>query len=163
MRLFAISRQGLTAFAVFYLLPAVAQAQIEITLKKSFIEKYKDRVKIDADFVVDKAHKILNPTSKDGDMHLAGRSPGEIRLPIVAEIMNAAGAPSAVKTVQAAEGTGTAIPLFGVWRNWCDHAGGDQQTRGAPLETFDTTNPDHVLHGLFSAALQDLIGGKNDQ
>ena len=75
MRLFAISRQALTVFAVFFLLPVVAQAQIEITLKKSLIERYKDRVTIDADFVVDKAHKKLNPPSKDGDMHVAGRSP----------------------------------------------------------------------------------------
>ena len=117
MRLCAIPRQSLTAFAVFFLLPVVAQGQIKITLKKSFIEKYKDRVTIDADFVLDKAHKKLKPPNKDGDKHVAGRSPEEIGLPIVAEIINAAGAPSAVKAVPAAEGTGTGIPLNG-WSNF---------------------------------------------
>jgi hypothetical protein len=152
MRLFAnprLHRQALTALrlslAAFFLLPVVAQAQIEITLKKSFIEKYKDRATIEADFFVDKAHKKPNPPSKDGDMHIAGRSPAEIGLPIVAEIMNASGAPAAVKAVKAAEGTGEAIPLIGAWRIWCEHAGSDRQTQGAPLEPFDSTNPDHVF------------------
>jgi hypothetical protein len=85
------------SLAVFFLLPVAAQAQIEITLKKSFIEKYKDRATIEADFFVDKAHKKPDPPSKDGDMRIAGRSPEEIGLPIVAEIMNASGAPSAKK------------------------------------------------------------------
>lgn len=54
MKLFA-NRQALTALRLslaFNLLPVVTQAQIEITLKKSFIEKYKDRVTIDADSFV---------------------------------------------------------------------------------------------------------------
>ena len=38
-----------------------------------------------------------------------------------------------------------AIPLTGVWSFWCEHAGGDQQTQGEPLEPFDTTNPEHVF------------------
>ena len=28
---------------------------------------------------------------------------------------------------------------------WCEHSGGDPQVQGAPLEPFDTTNPDHVF------------------
>jgi|SRR5262245_22886978 len=150
MRLPVISRQAFTSFAVFFLPSVVEQGRIKITLKKSFIKKYKGLVTIDEDLVVDKAHKKLKPPGKDGDMHVAGRPPEEIGLPILAEIMNAAGAPSNVKAVQATEGMGTTIPLIGVWRIWCEHAGGDQQTQGAPLETFGTTNPDHVLHGLSS-------------
>jgi hypothetical protein len=152
MRLFAnprLYRQALTALqlslAVFFILPVVAQAQIEITLKKSFIEKYKDRATIEADFFIDKAHKKPNPPGKDGDMHIAGRSPEEIGLPVVAEIMNASDVPAAVKAVHAAEGNGEAVPLIGVWRIWCEHAGGDKQVQGEPLEPFDTTNPEHVF------------------
>ena len=85
------------SIAAFILLPVVAQAQIEITLKRSFIEKYKDRVTIDADFVVENTDKKPNSPSKDGDMHVAGRSPEEIGLPIVAEIMNASGTSTQLK------------------------------------------------------------------
>src|SRR5690349_2971885 len=73
---------------VILFLPVTCNAQIEITLKNSFIEKYKNRATIDATFKVDKAHKKPNPPTKDGDMHIAGRST-EVGLPIVAEIMNA--------------------------------------------------------------------------
>lgn len=78
----------LLALLAVLLFPPSAQAQIQITLNNTFIEKYKNRVTTDADFTVDKAHKNVNPPKKDGDIHVAGRAP-QIGLPTVAELMNA--------------------------------------------------------------------------
>jgi hypothetical protein len=64
-------------------------AEIEIVLQNDFIEHYKDRATIDVNYVVDRAHEHPNPGAKDGDLHVAGRAE-EVKLPIVAEIMNAA-------------------------------------------------------------------------
>ena len=133
---------GLLGLCVIF--SATAQTPIEITLKNGFIEKYKNRVTIEATFTVDKAHKNVNPPSKDGDMHIAGRAP-EIGLATVAEIMNAKQENPAVTFVKSIQGTGDTATFTGAWRLWCEHAGGDAQVQGAALEPFDTTNPDHVF------------------
>jgi hypothetical protein len=126
------------------LLSAAANAQIEITLKKSFIERFKNRVTIKAAFTVDKAHKNVNPPSKDGDMHIAGRS-AAIGLATVAELMNAKFESPSVSLIRSVEGTGQTVNLSGVWRLWCEHSGGAHQVQGKPLKPFNTTNPDHVF------------------
>jgi hypothetical protein len=119
-------------------------ANIEITLKDDFINRYKNRATIDASFVVDKAHKHPNRGAADGDLHVAGRA-DQVGLPIVAEIMNAASQKEAVNKIHAVEGTGEQVPLTGVWRLWCEHGGESQQVQGDPLGPFDTTNPPHVF------------------
>jgi hypothetical protein len=129
---------------VFLLLPVLSAAEITITLDNSFIETYKNKVTIDASFIVDKAHKKPNPPSKDGDMHVAGRAL-QVGLPIVAEIMNAKYEKKAVDMIRNVEGTGKTIKLSGVWRIWCEHAGGSDQIQGEPLDAFDATNPDHIF------------------
>jgi hypothetical protein len=63
------------ALACAVLLPLAAYADIEITLKNSFIEQFKNRATLDANFTVDKAHHNPNPPSKDGDLHASGRAP----------------------------------------------------------------------------------------
>ena len=126
------------------LLPIGVHAQIDIVLKRSFIDKYKDRVTIDATFTVDKAHPRPNAPKADGDMHIAGRAP-EIGLPTVAEIMNAATDVPAVDMIHQAEGTGVPIRVTGAWRIWCEHGGQDTQKQGAALQAFTTTNPPHVF------------------
>ncbi len=116
-----------------------------IVLKKDFIEKYKNRVTIQADFAVDVVgpiHKAVKG-GKDGDMHFSGRDP-KIGLSIVAEIMNAKGFKKAVTAVKKAAG-GDAIKLKGAWRFWCEHANNSKQVQGADLEAFPTSNPDHVF------------------
>jgi hypothetical protein len=133
-----------TALLVFLLLPVVANAQIQITLKNSFIEKFKNRVTVDTTFTVDKAHKRPNPPKKDADLHIAGRAP-EIGLPIVAEIMNAKDEDAAVDLIHSVEGKNQAIKLSGAWRLWCEHGGESLQIQGAKLEPFTNTNPDHVF------------------
>lgn len=131
-------------FLSILLFPCTSQAQIEVTLKKEFIEKYKNRGTINTTFTIDKAHAQPNSPAKDGDMHVAGRAP-EIGLPTVAEIMNAKGNLLAVKRVKKVEATGTAIKISGAWRLWCEHAGTNKQVQDQPLEAFDTTNPEHVF------------------
>src|SRR4051794_36382418 len=54
-----------------------------LTLKSDFIEKYKNNVTIDADFLVDKAPPHEHSAAEDGDMHVAGRA-DQIGLPTVA-------------------------------------------------------------------------------
>src|SRR5712675_600526 len=88
-----------------------------LELNKSFVEKYKNRLTIDVQYIVDAAHKRPNPAAKDGDMHVAGRAP-EIGLATVAEIQNAKDVPDAVSAVKDVEGTGQPISLSGVWRIW---------------------------------------------
>ncbi|HEV2827998.1 MAG TPA: hypothetical protein VGW76_10390 [Pyrinomonadaceae bacterium] len=132
------------ALSVLVLLPVAVSAQIEITLKNSFIEKFKNRVTVDTTFTVDKAHKHPNTAKKDADLHIAGRAP-EIGLPIVAEIMNAKGEEAALDLIHSVEGTNQTIKLSGAWRLWCEHGGESQQIQGAQLNPFTTTNPDHVF------------------
>ncbi|MBI5641172.1 MAG: hypothetical protein HZA17_12170 [Nitrospirae bacterium] len=129
---------------VLLCLPVVSSAEVTISLKNSFIEQYKNRATIDTTFTVDMAHKKPNAPSKDGDLHVAGRSP-EVELPVVAEIMNAKFEKTAVDLVHEVEGTGKSIKLSGAWRLWCEHAGGTDQIQGEGLDPFETSNPDHVF------------------
>jgi len=144
-------------FAIALLQPAV-RAEISITLQNDFIEHYKGRATIDTDYVVDKAHKKANPPEKDGDLHIAGRAEA-VKLPIVAEIMNAADDKPAVDSIHQIEGTGRTIPLAGFWRIWCEHGGNSQQIQGEELEPFNTTNPPHVfeIHPITSLKGRSLL------
>jgi hypothetical protein len=119
--------------------------EIEILMKKSFIEKFKDRITIETTFTVDEA--MQNPIAKifDGDLHMAGRAP-EIGLPAVAEIANGDDAKSAVDLVHSVEGTGKPIKISGVWRVWPEHAGGSKEEQGTPpLKISKSNNPDHIF------------------
>ncbi len=117
---------------------------IEIEINKSFIEKYKDRVSINATFTVDKA--MQNPIAKafDGDLHCAGRAP-EIALPVVAEVANAATRKDATDLIHGAEGTHRPLKISGVWRIWPEHAGNEKAEQGKPLPPAESENPDHVF------------------
>lgn len=118
--------------------------QTVITLKNSFIEQYKNRVTIDANFTVDKTSKIHAP-SQDGDIHIAGRAP-EIGLAAVAEIMNAKlERRGAVKRVQSIEGTNTSIPLTGAWRIWSEHGGEDVEVQGDTVKPIESSGAAHVF------------------
>lgn len=130
--------------ALFLLAAVNVHAEIEIVLKNTFIEQFKDRATISANMTVDKAHKKANPASKDGDLHFAGRA-SEIGLPFVAEIMNAKEETAAVDAVHAVEGTNTKLPVVGAWRLWCEHGGNSEQIQGKAVPKATTTNPDHVF------------------
>jgi hypothetical protein len=116
-----------------------------LILNGDFVKKYKDRVTIDANYIIDRAHAKPNAPSKDADTHVAGRSPADIGLATVAEIMNAAERPDALAAIHSAEGTGQTVKVTGVWRIWPEHGGDTAHTQFATIKPFNTTNPDHVF------------------
>ncbi|MFK4719385.1 hypothetical protein [Bradyrhizobium niftali] len=152
---------GLVCATLFVFSIAPSYADDILELNRSFIEKYKNRLTISAQYIVDAAHKRPNPGSKDGDMHVAGRAP-EIGLATVAEIQNAKSVPAAVDAIHAVEGTGQSIALSGVWRIWPEHGGDNshiqQSGAGAPYEGPAPTNPPHVfeVHPILNLGGQDL-------
>jgi hypothetical protein len=150
-------RRALPLLVGLVVAPASAFAETILTLNQSFIEKYKDRITIDANYVIDKAHPHPNPPKADGDMHVAGHS-ADVGLATVAEIQNAALFPSAVALVHQQEGTGTPVRISGVWRLWPEHAGNSDQVQGKPLEPITTTNPDHIfeIHPILAIGEQDV-------
>jgi hypothetical protein len=88
-------------------------------------------------------HEVKN-SGKDGELHIAGRA-DEVKLPIVAEIMNAASQQPAMDTIHNAEGTNEPVPLNSVWRLWCEHGVESTQVQGKGVPQIDTTNPQHVF------------------
>jgi hypothetical protein len=140
-----------------------------VVLSQSWIDQNKKRATIKAGFIVDHAHKKPNPPAKDGDMHVAGRSPKDVGLPMVAEVMNAAGdgKPAADKVHQV-EGTGNSVSVVGAWRLWFEHPGA-KQTQFKPVPVPGNTNPDHCfeIHPLVSIenvavgnSFHDIVGFK---
>jgi hypothetical protein len=136
-----------------------ARSEVEVTLNKTFIEKYKNRVTISGDFLIDHAKKTINSASKDGDLHIAGRPVKEIGLMTVLEIQNARSAQEAVQLARESAGTGTAVKATGVWRVWFEHAGGTNQVQGKALQPATDTNPDHVfeVHPVTRLGDHDLL------
>src|SRR5260370_25627049 len=134
--------ESLSGIFVFLFLPIpFSFADSILELNQSFIDKNKNKLTISVHYTVDAAHKNPNPGAKDGDMHVAGRSP-EIGLATVAEIQNAKDAPDAQQVVHDVEGKGQAISISGVWRIWPEHGGDNNhiQVRG-PGSPFDGTPP----------------------
>jgi len=133
-------------------------SQIEITLRKSFIDSIKNRVSIDAEYYIVKMHAHPNPPSEDGDMHIAGYC-SNIGLPLVSEVMNAKYEDDVVDTLRKFEGTDTPVHLNGAWRIWCEHSGNDKQEQGAAFPPITGTNPDHVfeLHPVLMVNDQNLL------
>jgi len=64
-----------------------SNAPISLTLQNSFIAEFKDRATMDGvQLLVDQAHERANPASKDGDLHVAGRS-DRVGLPVGGEFL----------------------------------------------------------------------------
>lgn len=123
---------------------ASSTEEITITLKKTFVEAYKNRVTIDVALTVDKADAKPHTAVFDGDFHLAGRAP-RIGLPVVAEIQNAASETEAVDRVRRAEGSGQPLKIAGAWRIWSEHVGSAAEIQGEDFKSTAETNPDHVF------------------
>ncbi len=117
-----------------------------LTLSKSFVEKYKNAATITVNLQVDEAlkkpHRIKSG-GDDGDIHMAGRD-DEIRLPLVVEMINAAGQASALADLKTVTG-GNPVPVSGVWRIWFEHLGREPQTQGDPVPAPIDSNPAHVF------------------
>lgn len=136
----------------------VAQDQVQIELRRSFIERYKNRVTIEATFTVDAVADRPNPAMFDGDFHFAGRAP-EIGLRLVGEILNAESADSAVDRVKQAHSSEQPIRLTGAWRLWPEHAFGAREQQGRQAGPLPNANPDHVfeIHPVTRAGRIDLL------
>ena len=128
-----------------------------IDIKRSFLERHKDRITIDAHFTVDNAMESPNANLLDGDLHIGGRAP-EIGLRLVAEIKNADSAARAREVVQRAESTHVALALTGVWRLWPEHAL-LPESQGQNVQPLATPNPDHLfeLHPVIRVGGIDLL------
>jgi hypothetical protein len=133
-----------SAILLLALAAAPANADVEVRLKKTFIEKHKNRVTATTRLTIDAAKKV-NSAKADGDMHIAGRPDGDIGLMTVAEIQNARDVPDAVAFVRQKAGTDSPVRMSGVWRIWFEHAGNDPQVQGKALKKSKSTNPDHVF------------------
>lgn len=140
-----LSRHLLLALFLICATPHAGHAEISLTLKQSFITKYKDRATIEAQCTVDKTKGKANPASKDGDMHIAVRCPDEIKLPLVAEIMNAKAFPETVAQTIEDERSQTKVRIAGAWRIWNEHSGDESFVQGRPVTRAVNTNPDHVF------------------
>lgn|SRR5690242_13156735 len=138
-----------------------------LVLKRAFVEEFKDRATIDANFVVDHAHKRPNKPADDGDMHVAGRAPKEIGLPMVAEIMNAAdsGVQGAISVIHTNEGKDAPLAVSGAWRVWFEHPPSQgSQIQGANVPKAGNTNPDHCfeIHPITKVGGSDLTSTFHD-
>lgn len=151
------------AYALLALLLATASARAEnvLEINRTFLDKYKNRLTISVPYIVDAAHNKPNLPDKDGDMHIAGRSPA-IGLATVAEIQNAKDASAAIQLVKSVEGTTNQIQVTGLWRIWPEHGGDNDHIQkagpGARYTKTGPTNPPHVfeIHPILKIQNEDL-------
>lgn len=136
-----------------------AEGPSTVVLKRSWVEKYKDRATIDGVMRIDHALKKPNPGSKDGDIHAAGRSP-QVGLPMVAEVMNAALEPGTLDLIHAREKDKKLVSISGVWRLWFEHPpSGDTQIQDfTDMSEAEDTNPPHCfeIHPLTNVGGTDV-------
>lgn len=143
------------------LLPLSTLQAETLTLSASFVNQYKNRATITAQFELDahlsSPHRISS-SGNDGDMHMAGRAP-EVQLPMVAEIMNAGlDAQSATLNLMKSASPGQTLPVTGVWRIWFEHPSPGDQVQGDSVNVPATSNPDHVfeIHPITNFDGQDI-------
>jgi hypothetical protein len=151
---------GVAVAAAVAVRPAEVRARagtaIVFTLKKEFIEAFKNRVTIEADVSVVQCSPI-HPDKDDGEIHISGSAP-QVGLPFVAEIMHAKTQKKAVRAAQRAEGQAP-VKVKGAWRIWCEHADGVNQTQGESGDPIVNSNPPHVfeIHPVSQFAGLDVL------
>ena len=142
-----------SAFTVCFILIVIqGSSQPSISLRKTFVDSFKNRVTISAQYNVWYSHHKANPAAKDGDIHCSGYDK-KIGMPMVAEIMNAKEYQDAMDLFIAHEGKGDPgnekLNITGVWRLWPEHLGPDDFFQGMKLSKSEiehkTKNPDHVF------------------
>jgi hypothetical protein len=97
---------------------------------------------LEVDEHLTRAHKI-DKGGDDGDVHMAGRA-DEVRLPLVAEILNAARETSSMQLLNQSSPS-SKIAVKGVWRLWFEHPSPDQMIQGKTVAKPINSNPDHVF------------------
>lgn len=119
-----------------------------LVLSSKFVNDIKNKATVTIQLEVDehltRPHSI-SKSGDDGDIHMAGRS-SDVRLPLVAEIMNA-GEAAQQSTVQLLNQSSAdkKIPVTGVWRLWFEHPSPDQMVQGKEVAKPANSNPDHVF------------------
>jgi hypothetical protein len=132
-------------------------------LQRQFVNDNKNRATIKVTLRVDQHLKTPHKIDKggdDGDIHMAGRS-DQVRLPLVAEIMNAAGEKEheAVDLLNHSSGS-VPIDVTGVWRIWFEHPpSSGEQIQGNTVPIPSNSNPDHVfeIHPIVNFGGQDIL------
>jgi hypothetical protein len=117
-----------------------------LALSRKFVNQVKDQATIDAKLHVDvhpnKPHTISR-SGNDGDIHMAGRA-DEVRLPLVAEVINAKLEPQALDLLRKTPAGGI-VPVSGIWRIWFEHLGHEDQVQGGKVPIPASSNPDHLF------------------
>jgi len=142
-----MARKPLAQLSVVLFLFSTLRAET-VTLSMDFVNLCKNRATIDAQLELDqhltKPHRVTSGPN-DGDVHMAGRSQ-DVRLPLVAEIMNA-GTEAESASIKLMNETpfGQTVAVTGVWRIWFEHPSSGNQTQGDPVPVPANANPDHVF------------------
>jgi hypothetical protein len=159
------SRVRVTADALDGPVPAAFRAaaksdatDFQITLKNSFIERFKNRVTIRTPFRVVETSRVHDPED-DAEIHIAGLA-DEVGLACVAEIMQAGDEAAATAAVRAARQSGDLVDVIGAWRLWCEHPGDRPQIQDDVIPEYRNSNPDHVfeIHPVSKFGPHDLRG-----
>jgi hypothetical protein len=146
-------------FAIFSFGVADAQ-QVNIVLKRSFLDELASKTSLSVDYIVDKSHPRPNPPSKDADLHFAGRSK-KIGMNSVGEIMNARDEDETVQFIKSLQGKDQKITIEGAWRIWCEHPNEqDEFVQSATVKPATSTNPPHIfeIHPVTQVESTDLSG-----
>jgi hypothetical protein len=133
--------------AALALFASTLQAET-LTLSSTFVKQVKNKatfpIHLELDAHLTSPHRI-GRSGDDGDIHMAGRA-DEVRLPMVAEIMNAGLAPQAASVDDMNNtSSGQIVPVTGVWRIWFEHPSPGDQVQGDPVDVPANSNPDHVF------------------
>jgi hypothetical protein len=151
---------ALLAVLVLTLLTVQAAAQsLRIELDNGFVQKYHDRVVMDARLRVVGPQTVAHSPSKDGEVHLSGvtveaDTGQDIGFATVAEIMHAKQFEGNGGLLKWIATTNQPVRMRGVWRIWAEHGGENSTyTQGqypSPLTWQPKSNPSHVfeLHPL---------------
>jgi hypothetical protein len=142
------TRKAFSLSAALLLVSAPALHAETLNLSPEFVNQCKNRATISINFELDahlKSPHRISSSGDDGDVHMAGRAP-EVKLPMVAEIMNAGmEAQSASLDLMNETATGQSIPIVGAWRIWFEHPSAGDQTQGDDVDVPEDSNPDHVF------------------
>ena len=155
-------RRALLALLLLISISGVCRAEMTLALNKTFVQRYKDRATMTTNLNVDhypedaKPHGIKR-SGEDGDIHMAGRD-SVFKLPLVAEIMNARFAPTAIQRLLDTIPT-QAISVTGAWRLWFEHPATTNQIQGNTFPTSTDSNPAHVaeIHPITKFSGIDLL------
>lgn len=132
----------------------ICNAQVQITLRKSFIDSMKDRISYTGNFILVASPEHPHSAAADGDLHMSCTEE-IIGLPIVAELINAKSNNEAIRFTNFTAGTDKLVKMTGIWRIWAEHVTkekGDDEMNYNPKKQvqgikykFSGTNPPHVF------------------